>query len=885
MSLSAADQHILERRVRPLVDAALINEHREHPLGPHSPRLTEVLHFLRRSPDPELRRYVVLRIGRPLQWAIGVRPVAHTGEPHLLDELRYATRAAAEHAVFLQRIYDYGLAEPPPAQPSSITQPSSEVMRRQTDLMGYVDALSVAPAESVSLFVHSSRPRWSAQLVRLLCADLAPEGPALREEVVHGVDPIEREGISQRTAVGSYARVEIPDGTVNLEHGLSCRVWVMPSLPAEGAQALVSHRDAAGTSGWSLRLNERGAVCLWVGSPDGAATVELDEPLIRGCWYFVVAVVDPRTARLQVGSKPAGARAANRVWIGRGEQQRKAVALPVVPRTTFRTPLLMASGWLDADGQPHERFDGRLELPTVIGAALDLDQLLAHEELSAEEVVAHFAPLAAWDFSAGLGRTGIARTHHIEDLAVNGWHARCINHPMRAVTSHNWDGQETDFRHAPNQYAAAHFHRDDITDCAWIPQATIHVPQTLRSGVYAMRLQGDAQVGAPTDRVPFVIRPPRDRATAPLLLILPTNSYLAYANDHVAVDSPRVQMMVRRALHFDEFDLMRHHHRELGASLYETHPDGTGICYSSWRRPLLTMRPQAENFSGRAWQFTADLQLVDWLDRNAREVDVVTDLDVHRDGRELLRRYRCVMTGTHPEYSSLAMLDAIGDYVDEGGRFVYLGGNGFYWVTAFDPEDEQVIEIRRWGGSEAWRARPGEYHLSFSGEPGGLWRNRGRAPQKTVGVGFVAAGLVDAGAVYVRSVDHNNAAAWVLAGVQNTEFGLRGTSGPAAGLEVDAVDPELGTAAATIVVASSGGCHNDDMLEARENYGMTLAAPGGARNPRVRADMVLMPGPRGGGVFSTGSIAWAGALAHDSDVSRIMANVLERFLSAKPLLD
>jgi N,N-dimethylformamidase len=134
-------------------------------------------------------------------------------------------------------------------------------------------------------------------------------------------------------------------------------------------------------------------------------------------------------------------------------------------------------------------------------------------------------------------------------------------------------------------------------------------------------------------------------------------------------------------------------------------------------------------------------------------------------------------------------------------------------------------------------------------------------------------------------VDRDSAAAWVLAGVENAEFGLRGTSGPAAGLEVDATDAELGTPAATVVVASSGGCHNDDMLEARENYGMTLAAPGGARNPRARADMVLMPGPCGGGVFSTGSIAWAGALAHDSDVSRIMANVLERFCSTKPLLD
>jgi N,N-dimethylformamidase len=279
------------------------------------------------------------------------------------------------------------------------------------------------------------------------------------------------------------------------------------------------------------------------------------------------------------------------------------------------------------------------------------------------------------------------------------------------------------------------------------------------------------------------------------------------------------------------------------------------------------------------------MQIVDWLDRQGRAFDVVTDLDVHREGETLLRRYACVVSGTHPEYPTLSMLDAYGDYIDHGGRFVYMGGNGLYWVTAYDPEDDQVIEIRRWGGSQAWQARPGEYYLSFTGELGGLWRNRGRAPQKTVGVGFVAAGLVDAGATYASAQDLDPRAAWVLAGVNHEIFGARGTCGPAAGLEIDAIDPELGSPAQTLLIATSSGRHNNDMAEARENYGMTLAAPGGGENPRVRADMTLLPVAGGGGVFSTGSIAWAGSLAHDPHISRIFRNVLDRFSSSLPLLD
>ncbi len=57
-------------------------------------------------------------------------------------------------------------------------------------------------------------------------------------------------------------------------------------------------------------------------------------------------------------------------------------------------------------------------------------------------------------------------------------------------------------------------------------------------------------------------------------------------------------------------------------------------------------------------------------------------------------------------------------------------------------------------------------------------------------------------------------------------------------------------------------------------------------DPDVRADLVLFARPGGGAVFATGSIAWAGALAHqgyDNAVARITENVLRRFLDPAPL--
>lgn len=877
MSLAPADQVILEQTLKPAFRASLVEEHRQQPFGPHSAALSALLLFFRRNPDPALPRYCVLRSGKPPRWAVGHKPLQRGLPITALTDARYNSRGEAEHAVFVRRLADYGLVAPTAATDNLFASGSEP-----PGVMGYLSALSAPAGGDLSLHVSTTAPRWRAELVRLYSSELAPEGTALRETLVSHCNAIEREAIPQYTPVGSCAIVPLPDHALDAKQGFSLSLFVMPTLPGVGRQALMSQRK--GDAGWCLCLDERGVPRFQISTSTGWVTASLHQPLTRGCWFQLAVVVDGAARIVRLACTPAGTRASNRIWFGRGEPQDSVQPLTDVPVAATDTPLLLAAEFQNEHGQPAHCFDGRLERATLIARAVPIADLLA-EHADSQHALAALKPLALWDFSVGLTKSGVAQPLHLADVGPNEWHGRLLNHPTRGVTSHGWNGLEPDFRHAPEQYAAAHFHRDDMTDCRWTPQATITLPADLPSGVHAIRLSAIGAEAVYTDRVPFIVTPPADRATAPMLLVLSTNSYLAYANDHVGVDSPRMENFVGRVLQFDEFDLYRHHHRELGSSLYEAHPDGTGICYSSARRPIMTMRPQVETYNGRAWQFTADMQLVDWLDRNGFAVDIVSDLEVHRGGAQLLSRYACVMTGTHPEYPSRPMLDAYGDYIEHSGRLIYMGGNGLYWVTAFAPDDDQVVEIRRWGGSEAWRALPGEYHLSFSGELGGLWRNNGRAPQKTVGVGFVAAALGPGGAGYQRQLPSESPAAWVFSAVDAETFGERGTVGAAAGIEVDSVDPELGTPPDTLVLASSAGKHSDGMLEARENYGMTLASPGGSGNARVRSDMVLMPVAGGGGVFSTGSIAWAGALAHDPALSRILHNVVRRFCNGAPLLD
>jgi N,N-dimethylformamidase len=230
------------------------------------------------------------------------------------------------------------------------------------------------------------------------------------------------------------------------------------------------------------------------------------------------------------------------------------------------------------------------------------------------------------------------------------------------------------------------------------------------------------------------------------------------------------------------------------------------------------------------------------------------------------------------------MLDALEGYVQGGGRLMYMGGNGFYWIISYHPERPYLIEVRRAeGGSRAWQARPGEYFHSTSGERGGLWRNRGRPPQRLVGVGFTAEGF-DQSSYYRRLPDSfDQRARFIFEGVGDDEligdFGLVG--GGAAGHELDRYSLQLGTPPAALLLATSEG-HSDNYLHVVEEIPFMFPGQGGTQDPAVHADLVYFSLPNGGAVFSTGSIAWCGSLSHngyDNNVSRITENVLRRFAS------
>ena len=300
--------------------------------------------------------------------------------------------------------------------------------------------------------------------------------------------------------------------------------------------------------------------------------------------------------------------------------------------------------------------------------------------------------------------------------------------------------------------------------------------------------------------------------------------------------------------------------------------------FSSRRRPVLSLRPGADG-----WNFTPDTDINAFLAHLEVGHDFVTDEDLHVEGVDAIAPYRVLVTGSHPEYWSTAMLDALADWQRNGGRLMYLGGNGFYWRVAFSDDWPGAMELRRAeDGVRNWQTGPGESYHAWGGEYGGMWRRQGRAPNEICGIGFAAQGF-DKATYFVRdpAVDGSRAA-WILEGVPGERIGTSGLGGGAAGQELDRYDVRLGSPEHAVMLASAT-TFGPGMLRTKEEFEGSVYFP--TPDPMVRADMVFYETPNGGAVFSVGSISWFGALArdgYDNDVARITANVVRRFADPEP---
>lgn len=770
--------------------------------------------------------------------------------------------------------------------------------QRWMRITAYADQWSVQQGAPIRFYVNCDGPsRYTAQLVQLVQGDTNPAGPGVKEFPIEAPVNGAYDGRRQIIHSGSYAFV--PDRRPLRVAGFTLQCWVWPTMPTKpegywrpGPQALFAKWSRG--EGYGLFINEDGCPELRV----NGESVSSGAPLRDRAWHFLAATFDA---------------ASNKAVLYHEPQIRYALDPDIHPaEATLSGPPrhtdipLTAGGHVDRiDSGPvgdssaprgvivGGHYNGKIEGPRLCNRALTRLEIETMKQGARPELDERRGPgptgelsaclVAAWDFAEGIP------TRRIVDKGPYLLHGELVNLPTRAMTGHNFRGVETNWQHAPEEYGAIHFHDDDLDDARWNADFELAVPDDLRSAVYAMKLTSDE---GDEDYVPFFVRPPLGTYTSKIAVIMSTIDYMAYANEHLAANAGGAELLVYRVPIMQAQNMFLAEHREYGSSIYDTHTDGSGVCLSSRLRPVLSFRPKYDHFLTQApWQFPADLHLIDWLTEMGYEFDVITDEDISYDGLERIEGYNVLITGSHPEHKDGNYLDAIHAYKERGGRFMYMGADGFYWIHTFHPAygRGEVTEMRRCeSGIRTWRADPGEYHHQSNGQLGGMWRYVGRYLHTVAGTGMSSEGF-DISSYYTRTPESNDPrVSWAFEGIGYDErlgdFGLVG--GGAAGTELDIVDTTLGSPPHTLVTATSAGRHTDGYLLVMEDFGFNQAGLTGTEHPRVRSDIAYHETPNGGACFAFSSIAFCGSLSHNNyanNISRLVKNVLDRFMQDGPL--
>lgn len=695
---------------------------------------------------------------------------------------------------------------------------------RSAAIAAYLDSLSYLPGDEVQLHVSGRPGSVNIDMVRL-----GHDGSEATIDTVAAV-PMQSAMVEpQILPLGSRAEAQLE--TFEVPTTVGC--WfAIARLPEESA-VITSLTD--GASRVAVTVDSRGHV--WLEAPEGRRSVG---QIVERQWYLLAVVIAEQIRVIMTSTGPLQPSAVVR--------QSESLASP-----QFRTPAIefAGNGW--GAGQ-RESLDGFIEFPFVLSRTVAADECIAwnaslenRESLLADPSLRH-----AWDTAIDLGSFSVSNSNQ-------GMPLHLLGGPTRAVPGRWWGGDIHDPRAAPLQFGAVHFHSDDLVDAGWPLTARLAIPQDAECGVYGVRVRFNDQEGQ--DIVPFIVR---SGTPQPLTIVLPTLTYLAYANEHA------------RPPGLDEYfpDLSATFARENGLhSWYDRHRDGSAVVLCSLLRPLFGFRHDHQfRYTGADHGISADLRLLGWLERNGFDFGLITDHDLDAQGADILAGVRCTVTGAHPEYWSERMMDALEDFLRHGGNLAYISGNGLLWSTHID-HARSIAEMRRGDVDDGpYEGDVAISHLQLSGKRSGMWQTLGRPAAHFTGLTAGSMGFTK-GAAYRFTADAGaEEVAGLVEGVDlSAPFGTSGrVLGTAAAYETDFYNQYLGSASECIVIASA------QMPDSYVAFapGFHASPSGEDERSRRRSDMVLWRTPAGGLVWSVGSIAWTGALDDDAVVARLTRNAL-----------
>jgi N,N-dimethylformamidase len=389
-----------------------------------------------------------------------------------------------------------------------------------TDITAYTTEWSTEAGETLPFMVNChGDDSYEVDIVKVISGETVPEGPGVKEEVLETDLDDSYPGRKQELYSGSY--VQVPDDPHHhFEDGFTLQALVYPTTPGEGLprlgrvtdqereQAILTKWDTDDENGFGLFLDDDGALVFRAGNGDTTASVSSSQPLEADTWYFVGVSVDLNDGTVVLHQEPETAEQHKTVYpLEEHTVHEEAEIDPAVVGETATDLMIAASAHESDRGDTVgvNCYNGKIERPKVVADPLSYETMQSIKTGESSSVGSSI--VGAWDFADAITPDGVRNYSHVEDTSPYNVHGEAINVPTRGVTGHNWTGEVHEFTQVPEQYAALHFHDDDVGDARWDVDFEWTVPEDIESAVYAARLRTDDELSGVLQRSPRRGRP------------------------------------------------------------------------------------------------------------------------------------------------------------------------------------------------------------------------------------------------------------------------------------------------------------------------------------------------------------------------------------------
>ena len=435
--------------------------------------------------------------------------------------------------------------------------------------------------------------------------------------------------------------------------------------------------------------------------------------------------------------------------------------------------------------------------------------------------------------------------------------------------------------------------------CDWPDGFAFRIPRQWRSGYYAVTLRAEGRKGERYEWDHFlVVRAPERRRTAPILMILSTNTYAAYnswgGKCYYASDDGSTA---------SRLSFQRPWQRGLLRRIPSTVRNANTGTPDFGERPHVDAFPRHVEQGYHHWTRFAGFHtwesiFVPWMEAQGYELDycVQGDLDRHP---EVVDGYRMLTSVGHDEYWTWQERDVVDRFLDAGGNAAFFIGNAAFWQVRLENDLQEMVCYKYAPEWDPIYGTKDERYL------GGMWSNprTGRPENSTFGLSFTRGGYHRLGYVMPRSSGGYmvyRPGHWVFAGTQLEYGDVFGARDQIVGYECDGLDFTMrdglpyptgrdGAPASTEILALAPASlgerpstEREVMWDQRDLEAVVrqlegTITPAGLEKYRHGTAAVVAFTRGKGTVFNCGSTEWVyGLRGRDLFVERITRNIFDR---------